>query len=112
MDDQIASSSSFAFPDFWSYPPYFTLQPIPETQQKQKALWRSLILSYCRHHRAFTVDVDATPPFPPFHNPAINSETPLVAHANILYTYCLSFLTSPTPSLSLSQGTWPGTPSW
>jgi ESCRT-II complex subunit VPS25 len=71
--DQQSSSNSFVFPEFWSYPPYFTLQPIPETQQKQKELWRSLILSYCRHHRLFQINVDdaAAQQTPPFANPAI-----------------------------------------
>lgn len=65
---------SFTFPEFWNYPPYFTLQPIPETQQKQKQLWRSLILAYCRHHRIFLLDVDTSPEVPLFTNPAINRE--------------------------------------
>jgi ESCRT-II complex subunit VPS25 len=68
-----ASDKSFVFPEFWSYPPYFTLQPIPETRQKQKELWSSLILSYCRHHKIFQINVDdaAQQQSPPFANPAI-----------------------------------------
>ena len=64
----------FVYPEFWNYPPYFTLQPIKETQQKQKELWRGLILAYCRHHRVFVVAPDDASEFPPFTNPAINRE--------------------------------------
>ena len=73
--DQPSTSGAFVFPVFWNYPPYFTLQPIPETQQKQKELWRGLILGYCRHHRVFQISVDAAAEGPPFANPAINRES-------------------------------------
>ncbi|EEH52269.1 uncharacterized protein MICPUCDRAFT_53690 [Micromonas pusilla CCMP1545] len=38
------TSSDFAFPDFFYYPPYFTVQPTPETFRKQCELWKSLVL--------------------------------------------------------------------
>ena len=38
------TSSDFAFPDFFDYPPYFTVQPTPETFRKQCELWKSLVL--------------------------------------------------------------------
>ena len=66
------SSGAFIWPEFWNFPPYFTLQPVPETQQKQKELWRELIVAYCRHHRIFFIDVEGS--FAPFVNPAINSK--------------------------------------
>ncbi|KAL4524898.1 hypothetical protein Ndes2526B_g07084 [Nannochloris sp. 'desiccata'] len=71
--DQQLIPNSFVFPEFWSYPPYFTLQPIPESQEKQKELWRGLILSYCRHYRIFQINVDdaAAQQTLPFANPAI-----------------------------------------
>ncbi|PSC67362.1 Vacuolar sorting-associated 25 [Micractinium conductrix] len=62
----------FVFPIFWQYPPYFTLQPVKETQQKQRLLWKDLILRYCRHHRIHVVPVTEADDFPLFHNPAIN----------------------------------------
>ena len=39
--------SSFEMPAFYSYPPYFTLQPVAATRAKQSASWRKLILEYC-----------------------------------------------------------------
>ncbi len=49
--------SSYTFPQFWYYPPYFTIQPIAETFEKQKRLWVRLILDWCKTTRTFTLDV-------------------------------------------------------
>jgi ESCRT-II complex subunit VPS25 len=34
------------FPEFYGFPPFFTIQPVLETREKQLALWRQLILEY------------------------------------------------------------------
>lgn len=34
------------FPEFYSFPPFFTIQPVLETREKQLALWRELLLNY------------------------------------------------------------------
>ena len=34
------------FPEFYNFPPFFTIQPVLETREKQLALWRQLILDY------------------------------------------------------------------
>ena len=47
MDEPTTSARPYAFPPFYRYPPYFTVQPVAETFNKQKDLWSSLILSYC-----------------------------------------------------------------
>ena len=40
-------SLSFSqYPEFYSFPPFFTIQPVLETREKQLALWRELILRY------------------------------------------------------------------
>lgn len=52
-----SGDGGFEFPEFWEYPPYFTVQPVPETFEKQKDLWCGLILRYCKHTRTFIVDV-------------------------------------------------------
>eukprot|EP00979_Chaetoceros_neogracilis_P008778 scaffold1969_cov226-Chaetoceros_neogracile.AAC.4 len=39
-------SKDFQFPEFYSFPPFFTIQPNLTTQEKQRGLWRELILSY------------------------------------------------------------------
>ena len=34
------------YPEFYSFPPFFTIQPVLTTREKQMGLWRELILSY------------------------------------------------------------------
>ena len=38
--------TSYQYPEFYSFPPFFTIQPVLETREKQMGLWRELILSY------------------------------------------------------------------
>lgn len=39
-------AASFQLPEFYSFPPFFTIQPNVTTREKQMGLWRELILSY------------------------------------------------------------------
>jgi ESCRT-II complex subunit VPS25 len=34
------------FPEFYSFPPFFTIQPVEATREKQLTLWRELILNF------------------------------------------------------------------
>ncbi|KAF2472288.1 ESCRT-II complex, vps25 subunit [Lindgomyces ingoldianus] len=57
---------AFIFPPHYSFPPFFTLQPVLSTRTSQLASWSTLIQSYCRHHRLFTlslIDALSTPLF-------------------------------------------------
>ncbi|KAJ0455261.1 putative ESCRT-II complex, Vps25 subunit, winged helix-like DNA-binding domain superfamily [Helianthus annuus] len=56
-------------PQFFNYPPYFTLQPVRETQEKQIQLWKELIIAYCRMQKLFIIGLEED--FPLFSNPAI-----------------------------------------
>ncbi|XP_076927546.1 vacuolar protein sorting-associated protein 25-like [Bidens hawaiensis] len=56
-------------PHFFNYPPYFTLQPVRETREKQIQLWKELILNYCRVQKVFVIGLEED--FPLFSNPAI-----------------------------------------
>ncbi|XP_071717129.1 vacuolar protein sorting-associated protein 25 [Rutidosis leptorrhynchoides] len=56
-------------PQFFNYPPYFTLQPVRETREKQIQLWKELILDYCRTQKIFVIGLEQD--FPLFSNPAI-----------------------------------------
>ena len=69
---------SFEYPIFFSYPPYFTLQPVKETRDRQSKLWGDLILSYCKHQKAFVVDVESDS-FDLFSNPSISRKLPVDA---------------------------------
>ncbi|WIA15791.1 hypothetical protein OEZ85_002403 [Tetradesmus obliquus] len=51
----MGSSSTFSWPYFYQYPPYFTRQPVKETADRQSSLWGSLILAYCKHHKLYVL---------------------------------------------------------
>jgi ESCRT-II complex subunit VPS25 len=59
----------FAFPGFYGYPPYFTLQPVKETREKQLDAWRELVLDYTRSKRVFSFNPQT---FELFENKSIN----------------------------------------
>ncbi|ONK69834.1 uncharacterized protein A4U43_C05F27220 [Asparagus officinalis] len=59
----------FRLPHFFNYPPYFTLQPVRETREKQVQLWKELILDYCRSQKIFIIGLEEE--FPLFSNPVI-----------------------------------------
>ncbi|XP_064955812.1 vacuolar protein sorting-associated protein 25-like [Musa acuminata AAA Group] len=59
----------FKLPHFFNYPPYFTLQPVRETREKQKQLWKELILDYCRSQKIFVISLEED--FPLFSNPVV-----------------------------------------
>jgi len=59
----------FKLPHFFNYPPYFTLQPVRDTREKQIQLWKELILDYCRTHKIFVIGLEED--FPLFSNPVI-----------------------------------------
>lgn len=55
-------ASSFTFPPFAGFPPFYTLQPNLTTRARQLELWSSLILSYCAYHRLFKLSLSSPPP--------------------------------------------------
>lgn len=59
----------FKLPNFFNYPPYFTLQPVRETREKQIQLWKELILEYCKTQKIFVVSLEED--FLLFSNPVI-----------------------------------------
>lgn len=58
-------------PDFWSFKPFFTLQPVSETREKQLNCWSSLILSYCTFNNVNRLDPNS---FIYFKNSALGRE--------------------------------------
>ncbi|XP_059275588.1 vacuolar protein sorting-associated protein 25 [Lycium ferocissimum] len=59
----------FKLPNFFNYPPYFTLQPVRETREKQIQLWKELIIDFCRTQKIFVIGLEED--FPLFNNPTI-----------------------------------------
>ncbi|KMZ62060.1 putative Vacuolar protein sorting protein [Zostera marina] len=63
------SLGDFKLPDFFNYPPYFTLQPVRETKEKQILMWKELILKYCKSQKIFIIGLEEE--FPLFSNQKI-----------------------------------------
>lgn len=68
---QATSGSTFNFPTYTSFPPFYTLQPNLTTRARQLELWSSLITSYCAYHRIFRIQL-SSPPATLFSNEAIH----------------------------------------
>uniref|UniRef100_A0A3Q2ZZN5 Vacuolar protein-sorting-associated protein 25 n=1 Tax=Kryptolebias marmoratus TaxID=37003 RepID=A0A3Q2ZZN5_KRYMA len=82
---------NFEWPWQYNFPPFFTLQPNVDTRQKQLAAWCSLVLSYCRHHKLYTLDVMEAQESPVFNNKKI--ERILISNKHVCYV-CLCLLTA------------------
>lgn len=72
-----ASPEAAAPPDWFSFPPFFTLQPVAETRERQTALWKDYVLEYCRAKRVWTLAVEEDSPL--FCNAALKRKLPLEA---------------------------------
>jgi ESCRT-II complex subunit VPS25 len=57
----IISTCHIKFPEFYSFPPFFTIQPVLTTREKQMGLWRELILRYHTQHKLKTLVVHECP---------------------------------------------------
>jgi ESCRT-II complex subunit VPS25 len=63
------TNGGYVPPPFYNFRPFFTIQPVQATREKQLKLWRDLIVSYHVHHKSFRM-VDP-PNWPLFKNDAI-----------------------------------------
>lgn len=54
------ASQTFSFPIIYHFPPFFTRQLNERTWYAQLVNWSALILSYCRFHRIYTLDLSRT----------------------------------------------------
>lgn len=81
IDREIMSSGApagFQFPHFHNLPPFYTLQPVLTTREKQTQLWIDLIVQYCQYHGIYTLNIDeclssssSSPSSALFQNPSI-----------------------------------------
>jgi ESCRT-II complex subunit VPS25 len=60
--------TGFQFPPHYSFPPFFTLQPTASTRSSQLTSWSTLIQTYCRHNRIFSLSLVDALNTPLFHN--------------------------------------------
>ncbi|KAG9413031.1 Vacuolar protein-sorting-associated protein 25 [Aphanomyces cochlioides] len=77
----MSKSITFTFPEHYSFPPFFTLQPVRSTREKQLILWKSLVLDY---HKAMNQPVFTPNSTPIFENPQINRKLTMEARSAIV----------------------------
>ncbi|KAF6227787.1 hypothetical protein HO173_007499 [Letharia columbiana] len=65
---QPRTAESFTYPQSYSFPPFFTLQPNLQTRLSQLRKWSRLIQRYCRHHHVFKLSLVAALDTPLFKN--------------------------------------------
>jgi len=53
----------FVPPPLYSFPPFFTLQPVDSTRSSQLESWRQLLLAYCAHHKQAIIVLASWPLF-------------------------------------------------
>ncbi|XP_060523953.1 vacuolar protein-sorting-associated protein 25 [Cylas formicarius] len=68
----------------YNFPPFFTLQPHPETRAKQVATWKHLILEYCQKYRLYIIDIREASHIQLFNNTNINRKLETSVIASIL----------------------------
>lgn len=66
------SISQQEWPWQYNFPPFFTLQPHPETRFKQVAAWKALIMNYCKRSKTFILEVNEAASMTLFNNAAIS----------------------------------------
>lgn len=64
-------ASAFEYPEVFGFPPFFTLQPVAETRERQLGMWVDLVVAFQRHHRRTIVKVAEAAAAPPFVNAGI-----------------------------------------
>ncbi|KAJ4461383.1 putative vacuolar protein-sorting-associated protein 25 [Paratrimastix pyriformis] len=69
--------SSFVYPPFFHLPPFFTLQEVLATRQKQLQQWGELVLAYAKFHKITSIDLRQLDTIPLFRNDAIHRRVPL-----------------------------------
>ncbi|GAB5354320.1 hypothetical protein AAMO2058_000108600 [Amorphochlora amoebiformis] len=62
------------FPKFYDFPPFFTIQPVQQTRQKQLSIWAEFVKDYQKAQKSTSIDVAkaAASSGPPFGNAKIN----------------------------------------
>jgi ESCRT-II complex subunit VPS25 len=57
MNSDRSSNWKLDYPDVYNFPPFFTIQPVLATRNKQLELWRALIIQYCTVHKKKTLSI-------------------------------------------------------
>uniref|UniRef100_A0A6A7FZ85 Vacuolar protein-sorting-associated protein 25 n=2 Tax=Hirondellea gigas TaxID=1518452 RepID=A0A6A7FZ85_9CRUS len=66
----------FAWPWYYNFPPFFTLQSNSEVRRSQLQSWCGLVLRWARHHNISTIDTAGANSLPVFSNPEVSRSLP------------------------------------
>ncbi|KAJ5068514.1 vacuolar protein-sorting-associated protein [Anaeramoeba ignava] len=64
--------NNFNFPSYYNLPPFFTIQPVQATREKQLKLWIDLVLAFTKHFKKYTIDIQEDSKSSLFNNEKIN----------------------------------------
>ena len=70
-------AGGYDFPDYWSFPPLFTLQKVAKTRESQLEMWSDLLTGYLASQSKTSIYVEKEAPHPPFTNPSIKKSLPI-----------------------------------
>lgn len=84
----ITANTEYTFPPHYSFPPFFTLQPNPITRSSQLRSWSTLIQSYCRSHRLFSLTLIDALNTPLFNNTSLKRKLALQDARDIIEYMC------------------------
>lgn len=90
------AEADIEWPWQYSFPPFFTLQPHPETRAKQVSAWKNLILEYCQKNKIYIIDVREANQMALFNNSAINRKLEASVVSSILSELAKSDNAAPT----------------
>ncbi|KAK6531330.1 hypothetical protein TWF281_008141 [Arthrobotrys megalospora] len=65
------------YPEFYTFPPFYTRQPNAASWSSQLSQWRSFILGYCRAHKLWRLNLVDAIETDLFYNKSINRKLPL-----------------------------------
>ncbi|KAK2952055.1 putative Vacuolar protein-sorting-associated protein 25 [Blattamonas nauphoetae] len=64
-------AQTFEYPSFYHLPPFYTLQEVIATKQKQIGLWQEFTIRYCKANKIQRISVNDCDKIPIFHNDTI-----------------------------------------
>jgi ESCRT-II complex subunit VPS25 len=67
----LQAPAKFEWPEFYSFPPFFTLQPVEETRKKQLDMWVDLVVRWCKVVGLSEIHVSSADKLELFSNKAI-----------------------------------------
>eukprot|EP00470_Lotharella_oceanica_P011264 CAMPEP_0170181404 /NCGR_PEP_ID=MMETSP0040_2-20121228/25077_1 /TAXON_ID=641309 /ORGANISM="Lotharella oceanica, Strain CCMP622" /LENGTH=183 /DNA_ID=CAMNT_0010426447 /DNA_START=19 /DNA_END=570 /DNA_ORIENTATION=- len=84
------TKSTFSFPKFYDFPPFFTIQPVQKTRHKQLSIWVEFLRNYQKHTRSTSVEIvkAAADGGAPFGNPKIKRKLTADGIKTVLNEFC------------------------